>query len=160
MAFVPSAYQCPLLKSLKFLQNSKVKRTRNKSQLFQNYIEKNNSFSSSKVTPIHTRKNSEEGPLDNSKKKITPVSVRALSIRRPVCAISLKKRIESESTGVYFRTFALTSTRKKTEAKRPVNVSACQSGYKKICKIDLTMQTHLQSQDSLDGKLSPWKSLI
>ena len=157
MAFVPSNYNCPLLRSLNLLQKAKADRVRMKSSLLEHERKHTACILVRKYKPIHSRKTSQDCSLEKLKSKNSPRTMRTIFIRKPQSKIAVPKLTERESSGTYFRTFALTSSREKIVNKKSLNASSFRESNKKVFRVNVTMQASLLSQDSLDEKLSPWK---
>ena len=156
MAFVTSHHNCPLVRSLNLLQKARADRSRNKSSLFEQERTNKECILVKKYTPIHCRKSSQNCSLERVKAKKSPRETRVMLIRKPQSKIAFHKSSEKDYSGTYFRTFALKSSREKIINKKPMNISNFRKPSKKVLRVNITMQANLQSQDSLEEKLSPW----
>ena len=161
MAFIPSRYDCPLLRSIHFSQNSKSTRKRQYLSFNQGLSSRRNSGSINRFTPIHSKKLSEDKELDTKRKIINLNSVKKILImKNSINKITQKNNIETADIIDSFRTIALTINREKIlpSIKNPSNQLAGKEFNQRVIKINNAIQTSCQTHEGYEEILCPWNN--
>lgn len=153
MAFMPTRLDCPLLRSLHFLQRSKHRRLSN-SICLQDESPRVTQSTRYKFTTIHSRKSSDGNCINIHRTNRLANSSNRIFIRAVRSRPAEKTQTLNDSVGISFRTFALASSKEKTIVKKPINSSTSE---KKHLKAVIPNQGLFLKQEGSDINLAPWQ---
>lgn len=153
MAFMPTKLDCPLLRSLHFLQRSKHRRLSNGICL-QDESPKVTQSIRYKFTPIHSRRSSNGDCINIHRTSRLANSSNRIFIRAVRSRPAEKTQTLNDSVGISLRTFALASSKEKNICKKPINSSISE---KRHLKAVIPNQGLFLKQEGSEINLTPWQ---
>lgn len=153
MAYIPARYECPMLRSLHFLQRVKHRRIASNLSLFEE-SPRTIQDAKNKIAPIHSRKFSEGNKVSSIRTKKHVYSSNRIFIRGVQSRPVQKIKVCNDSVGYSLRTFALATNKDKNAGKRPINSSISE---KKPHKNSVSTQGQMKQKEMSDYNLTPWQ---
>lgn len=152
MAFIPTRYDVPFLKSLHILQHAKNRRSSLNPSLFENTTKIIIPASKQRLIPINNRTLSPHKSPDNYRTTRLRLPSSRVFFRTIRSRQSEQVKVLDDSFGL--RAFSLSSNNEKTVSKRPIYSSISDKKPSKTANLPIEQPKH---KEAIEINLSPWQ---